>query len=104
MARVAYQSSQVLKTTASFAFDRYICGSDKSSDKRRGTDNNKVSGNSAAQKIGGVAYDSEPGIVELLNGSNPEAQALQKYGSDLGKTLFGTPSGGGSVISEGRVY
>ena len=104
MARVSYQSSQVLQTTASFAFDRYICGSDKSSDKRKGTDNNKVSGNSAAQKKGGVAYDPEPGFVELLNGDNPEAQALSKYGRDLGKNLFGTPSGGGTVISEGRIF
>ena len=104
MASVSYQSSQVLKTTASFAFDRYICGSDRSSDKRKGTDNNKVSGNSAAKKI----YDKaaprpEPGILELLNVSDPEIQSLQKYGSELGKTLFGSSSGG-SVISEGRLY
>ena len=106
MARVAYESSQVLKTTASFAFDRYICGSDKSLDKRRGTDNNKVSGNSASNRVYSPTKisRSEPGTISLLNPLTLETQKLQKYGSDLGEALFGTPSSGGSVISEGRIY
>ena len=106
MARVAYESSQVLKTTASFAFDRYICGSDKSLDKRRGTDNNKVSGNSASNRVYSPTKisRSEPGTISLLNPPTLETQKLQKYGSDLGEALFGTPSSGGSVISEGRIY
>ena len=106
MARVAYESSQVLKVTASFAFDRYICGSDKSLDKRRGTDNNKISGNSASNRVYSPTKisRSEPGTISLLNSPTAETQKLQKYGGDLGEALFGTPSGGGSVISEGRIY
>ena len=106
MARVAYESSQVLKVTASFAFDRYICGSDKSLDKRRGTDNNKISGNSASNRVYSPTKisRSEPGTISLLNSPTLETQKLQKYGGDLGEALFGTPSGGGSVISEGRIY
>tara|TARA_Y100001968_G_scaffold183095_1_gene167698 strand:- start:801 stop:1625 length:825 start_codon:yes stop_codon:yes gene_type:complete len=103
MARVSYQSSNVLRTTATFAFDRYICGSDRSSDRRRGTDNNKVSSNSAANRL----YNKEtasptPGNIELLNSSQGELESLKNYASKLGDKLYGTPSGG-SVISEGRV-
>ena len=68
MARVAYQSSNILRTTAAFAFDRYICGSTSSADRRRGTDNNKISANSAANRLyNKVQPKPEPGNLELLN-------------------------------------
>ena len=108
MARVAYQSSQILRTTASFAFDRYICGSDRSSDRRRGTDNNKVSSNSAANRLYNNAgsYNPNdfaapsPGKVELLNASQQQIDTLRNYGS---KNYFKDDFTGGTVISEGRV-
>ena len=106
MARVAYQSSQVLKTTATFAFDRYICGSTSSADRRRGTDNNKVSANSAANRLYNkshnnfVAPSGGSGNIELLNASQEELNTLRNYGSKLYDNI---PSGGGTVISEGRV-
>ena len=104
MTRVAYANSQVLKTSAAFAFDRYVCGSDRSSDRRRGTDNNKVSSNSAANKLYNKKTASlTPGNIELLNSSQAELESLKNYASKLGDKLYGTPSGGGSVISEGRV-
>ena len=104
MARVAYQSSNILRTTAAFAFDRYICGSTSSADRRRGTDNNKVSANSAANRLyNKVQPKPEPGNLELLNSSQSELDALRNYGMKLGDKLYGGNSGGGTVISEGRV-
>ena len=100
---ISYQSSQVLKATASFAFDRYICGSDRSSDKRRGTDNNKVSGNSAAKikYADNAPKSSEPANIELLNASQQQINTLRNYGSKIYENVT---SGGGSVVSEGRIY
>ena len=100
---ISYQSSQVLKATASFAFDRYICGSDRSSDKRKGTDNNKVSGNSAAKRkyADNAPKSSEPANIELLNASQQQINTLRNYGS---KIYDNATSSGGSVISEGRIY
>ena len=103
MTRVAYANSQVLKTSAAFAFDRYVCGSDKSSDRRRGTDNNKVSSNSAANRLYNKTLNNfvepSPGKVELLNASQEQINTLRNYGSKLYQDV----SGGGTVISEGRV-
>ena len=103
MARVAYQSSQVLKVTGTFAFDRYICGSDRSSDKRKGTDNNKVSGNSAAKRIYDKAAPNSLEALDLLNESSPQAEAFREYASQIGASVYGGGNSGGSVISEGRV-
>jgi hypothetical protein len=41
---VKYDSSEVLKATATFSFDRYIAGKFDSYSVNRGTDNNKVNG------------------------------------------------------------
>ena len=103
---ISYQSSQVLKATASFAFDRYICGSDRSTDKRKGTDNNKVSGNSAAKRryvdeAAKSAFAAQPGNIELLNASQQQINTLRNYGS---RKYDNFTSVGVSVISEGRIY
>ena len=41
---VKYETSEVLKATATFSFDRYIAGKFDSYSIRRGVDNNKVNG------------------------------------------------------------
>ena len=63
--RVSYQNSQVLKATATFSFDRYICGETSSLARALGLDlnnNRKKSGNSR------INYNSTRGLSDVMSG------------------------------------
>jgi len=63
--RVSYQNSQVLKATASFSFDRYICGETSSLARALGIDlnnNRKKTGNSS------IKYNDTAALNEVMSG------------------------------------
>ena len=63
--RVSYQNSQVLKATASFSFDRYICGETSSLARALGLDlnnNRSKAGNS------NINYNDAGALNEVMSG------------------------------------
>ncbi len=70
--RVSYQNSQVLKATASFSFDRYICGETSSLARALGIDlnnNRRKSGNNNIRYNDAGALNEVMSGVSLLNDS-----------------------------------
>ena len=63
--RVSYQGSQVLKATASFSFDRYICGETSSLARALGIDLNNRLGRT---NNGTVQYNSANTLNEVMDG------------------------------------
>ena len=63
--RVSYQGSQVLKATASFSYDRYICGETSSLARALGLDLNNKGGrtNNAVRN-----YNDSKGLAEVMGG------------------------------------
>ena len=103
---VKYETSEVLKATATFSFDRYIAGKFDSYSLRRGTDNNKVPGfdlnnlskaqvaRSAETSPGDVEYElvPVPGQFGLPTGSGGAADALGGLGGiGVRNTAFDQP-------------
>ena len=69
---VKYETSEVLKATATFSFDRYIAGKFDSYSLRRGTDNNKAPGTGRSQEfLGGTRKNSN----DLSVASNADGTA-----------------------------
>ena len=64
--RVSYQNSQVLKATASFSFDRYVCGESSSLARALGLDmNNRGRGRT---NNGTIQYNSANTLNEVMDG------------------------------------
>ena len=87
--QVAYQSSDILKATCSFYYDRYVCGKFDSYSVHRGTSNNKEG--TATETANGLPGRLEDPSTEL---GRATAVAVGPYQSaeDIR----------GSIISEGR--
>ena len=63
--RVSYQGSQVLKATASFSYDRYICGETSSLARALGIDLNNKSGRTTNAVRN---YNDSKGLSEVMGG------------------------------------
>ena len=87
--QVAYQSSDILKATCSFYYDRYVCGKFDSYSVHRGTSNNKEG--TATETANGLPGRLEDNTTPL--GAAVES-AIGPYQSR--EDLLG------SIISEGR--
>ena len=61
--RVSYQNSQVLKATATFSYDRYICGQSDSLSRALGLDFNNTRGRTGN---GNTNYNAEKDLNELV--------------------------------------
>ncbi len=101
--RVSYQGSQVLKASASFSFDRYICGESSSLARDLGIAFNEIFGRTSNPiKDGGSVANN----LSLLNqaaygpisrGSSTKLQVGNGVGSNsTNRTVIG------NVVSEGR--
>jgi hypothetical protein len=108
--RVSYQGSQVLKASASFSFDRYICGESSSLARDLGRAFNEIFGLSNPIKDGGsVAYSTNIinqdafGVIRgLSNTDNPYRGAGSNNSNSPNgptQTLGGTSLGAGQIIS-----
>ena len=64
--RVSYQNSQVLKATASFSFDRYVCGESSSLARALGIDLNNKFGKPG--RGSGMPYNSATALNEVMDG------------------------------------
>ena len=109
--RVSYQNSQVLKATATFSFDRYICGESSSLARYLGIDlNNNATLTATARNAAYRDGNSELSRVmtrslNLLNDGVAYREApyvddqLKRYGYDISsaQTLSGTTLGSGIV-------
>ena len=101
---VQYQNSQVLKATASFNYDRYVCGKTSTASVGSGSDRNKSAAEKAMMAGGGGEGTSllnppakvGPGNKDLIP---PRSQEEIDYASQLGDKLWGnnnqTPSNTG---------
>ena len=108
--RVSYQGSQVLKATASFSFDRYICGESSSLARDLGRAFNEIFGLSNPIKDGGSVANS-PNIINSnaygpISGISDSNLPVSGSGSNNSNnpngfvtTLGGANIGGGTIIS-----
>lgn len=95
---VSYDSSQVLKVSASFNFERYIAGRASSKDAVLNTDNNKNTQppiNDAADYLTGNREQLEKLRIDQKY-FNPESFNANKLGTSLGTGDFFTVGGTGS--------
>ena len=108
--RVSYQGSQVLKASASFSFDRYICGESSSLARDLGRAFNEIFGLSNPIKDGGsvanssnIINSSAYGPISGVSKSNlPYTGAGSNNSSNPNgavATLGGTSLGSGNIIS-----
>jgi len=93
--RVSYQTSQVLKATCSFSFDRYVCGESSSLARALGIDMNNRSGKRTSN--GTINYNNAGGLNEVMDGLallNKDTQYLFGNGTTVGTdtTLKQVPS------------
>ena len=106
--RVSYQGSQVLKASASFSFDRYICGESSSLARDLGRAFNEIFGLQNPIRDGGTVADN----TNLLNqsaygpykvttsGLPTSGPGSNNTGSQTGvQTLGGVNLGSGAIIS-----
>ena len=63
--KVSYQSSTVLKATASFSYDRYICGESSSLARALGLDLNNKSG-SGSSGTGAYSYNDDTFLNQII--------------------------------------
>jgi len=63
--RVSYQNSQVLKATATFSFDRYICGETSSLARALGLDLNNAGGRSG--NAANLNYNDAKSLDDIVN-------------------------------------
>ena len=84
--KVSYQSSTVLKATASFSYDRYICGESSSLARALGLDLNNKSG-SGASGTGAYSYNDDTFLNQIITQNsfallNDGTQA-QRFGNNV---------------------
>ena len=97
---VQYQNSQVLKATASFNYDRYVCGKTSTASVAAGSDRNKSAAEKAFMGGGGSGGEGKnllnpPAKVGAGNRDliPPRSQEEIDYAAQLGDKLFGNTSG-----------
>ena len=109
--RVSYQNSQVLKATATFSFDRYICGESSSLARSLGIDLNNNSTLTATARNQAYKFNNTELNRVLQNGINllndGTGYAPQKYQDDgLNRFRINTSSASslsGNVLGSGLV-
>ena len=89
--RVSYQNTQVLKATATFSFDRYICGESSSLARALGLDLNNVGGRSGNAR--NINYNDAKALDDIIN-PNYGGLSLLNQGSQFdivnGRTITGS--------------
>ena len=84
--RVSYQNSQVLKATASFSFDRYICGESSSLARALGLDLNNRSGKRTTN--GTINYNDANGLNEVMDGISLLNRGVEySFGGEMGRRV-----------------
>ena len=107
--RVSYQNSTVLKATASFSFDRYICGESSSLARSLGIDlNNNSTLNNKARKDALKSGANELSRVmdsslQLLNTGAAYRQVDGQVRTGTNSTLFGVSTLGGRSVGGGQI-
>ena len=90
--RVSYQNSQVLKATATFSFDRYVCGESNSLARALGLDLNNKRGRTGNTNID---YNNANSLNDIIN-PNFGGLSLLNQGSQFanvnGQIITGTNS------------
>ena len=84
--RVSYQNSQVLKATATFSYDRYICGESNSLARALGLDFNNITGRTSNGKNN---YNNSRSLNEVMDGLSLLNRDTQ-YAFVDGRTRTGT--------------
>ena len=106
--RVSYQGSQVLKASASFSFDRYICGESTSLARDLGRAFNEIFGLQNPIRDGGSVADSQNLLNQSAYGpykvSDDKLASAGKGSNNTGSqtsvtSLSGVNLGGGRIIS-----
>ncbi len=91
--RVSYQNSQVLKATATFSFDRYVCGESSSLARALGLDLNNAGGRSGNAR--NINYNDAKALDDIIN-PNYGGLSLLNEGSQFavvnGRTITGSDS------------
>ncbi len=106
---VQYQNSQVLKATASFNYDRYVCGKTTTASVSSRSDRNKSSAERALMSGGGssgegVALLNPPAQIGQGNQDliPPRSQESIDYANQLGDKLWGTDSTNSGWFDSGK--
>ena len=84
--RVQYQNSQVLKATATFSFDRYVCGESNSLARALGLNFNNTRGLAGN---GNIDYNNTNQLNQILTGL-PLLNQNTQFGFDMGTRSDGT--------------
>tara|TARA_A100001388_G_scaffold113701_1_gene83664 strand:+ start:366 stop:1199 length:834 start_codon:yes stop_codon:yes gene_type:complete len=93
--RVSYQNSQVLKATATFSFDRYVCGESSSLARALGLDLNNAGGRSGNAR--NINYNDAKALDDIIN-PNYGGLSLLNEGSQFGVVNGRTITGSDSTI------
>ncbi len=93
---VQYQNSQVLKATASFNYDRYVCGKTTTGDVASRRDRNKKSASSKMVMGEGVSLLNPAAQIGVGNRDLIPARTAEEiaYSNQLGEKLFGSNGSG----------
>ena len=87
--KVSYQSSTVLKATASFSYDRYICGESSSLARALGLDLNNKSG-SGASGTGAYSYNDDTFLNQIITQNSlallNDGTLAQRFGNNVNIT------------------
>ena len=84
--RVSYQNSQVLKATATFSYDRYLCGESYSLASALGLNFNNTRGLAGN---GNIDYNNTNQLNQILTGL-PLLNQNTQFGFDMGTRIDGT--------------
>ena len=87
--KVSYQSSTVLKATASFSYDRYICGESSSLARALGLDLNNKSGSNGSG-TGAYNYNNDKYLNQIIQSNSlallNDGTLAQRYGNNINIT------------------
>ena len=95
--RVSYQNTQVLKATATFSFDRYICGESSSLARALGLDLNNAGGRSGNAR--NINYNDAKALDDIIN-PNYGGLSLLNQGSQFGIVNGRTITGSNDTIRD----
>ena len=95
--RVSYQNTQVLKATATFSYDRYICGESSSLARALGLDLNNAGGRSGNAR--NINYNDAKALDDIIN-PNYGGLSLLNEGSQFGVVNGRTITGSDSTIRD----
>ena len=87
--KVSYQNSTVLKATASFSYDRYICGESSSLARALGLDLNNKSGSNGSG-TGAYNYNNDKYLNQIMQSNSlallNDGTLAQRYGNNINIT------------------